>query len=101
MKVKNKLKDDKEKRDALKRPPKQNIIRPKMDNNKALRVMGFNSAREFMDVSMGLEPKKELDKRHFAQSMFIMKKSMKPVSTFLRSYLTSKVYILFNIFFFF
>ena len=80
MKVKNKLKEDKEKRDALKRPAKQNICRPKMDNNKALRVMGFNSAREFMDVSMGLEPKKELDKRHFAQSMFIMKKSMKPVS---------------------
>ena len=50
---------------------------PKMDTNKALSVMNFSSTREFMDKSLGLDPKKELDKRHFVVMMQILKKKKK------------------------
>ena len=50
---------------------------PKMDTNKALSVMNFSSTREFMDKSNGLDPKKELDKRHFVVMMQILKKKKK------------------------
>ena len=47
---------------------------PKMDTNKALSLMQFTSTREFADRSMGLDPKKELDKKHFTVMMNILKK---------------------------
>ena len=46
--------------------------RIKMDVNKALGIMNFSSTREFMDKSLGLDPKQELDKRHFKQTIAIM-----------------------------
>ena len=55
------------------------IVRPKMDLNRALRIMGYSSAREFMDTAKdeSKKPKEELDKKHFAQSMLLMKKKQK------------------------
>ena len=58
-----------------------------MDLNRALRIMGYASAREFMDTAKDetKEPKKELDKKHFAQSMVLMKKKMKGQEVSLKS----------------
>ena len=63
------------------------IVRPKMDLNRALRIMGYSSAREFMDTAKdeSKKPKEELDKKHFAQSMILMKKKMKGQEVSLKS----------------
>jgi len=53
---------------------KRRAGQPKMDTNKAMSVMNFSSTREFMDRSSGLDPKKELDKKHFDNMMKIVKR---------------------------
>ena len=73
------------------------IVRPKMDLNRALRIMGYSSAREFMDTAKDetKEPKKELDKKHFAQSMILMKKKMKGQEVSLKSCIIINYYLVF------
>lgn len=53
---------------------KRRAGQPKMDTNKAMSVMNFSSTREFMDRSSGMDPKKELDKKHFDNMMKIVKR---------------------------
>ena len=64
-----------------------------MDLNRALRIMGYASAREFMDTAKDetKEPKKELDKKHFAQSMLLMKKKMKGQEVSLKSCISNYI----------
>jgi len=55
------------------------IMRPKMDLNRALRVMGYTSSKEFLDTSKDptKNPKEELQKKHFVQSMALFQKKAK------------------------
>ena len=63
---------------------------PKMDTNKALSLMQFTSTREFADRSMGLDPKKELDKKHFTVMMNILKKKKNAVCNYFNN---SKIFL--------
>lgn len=55
------------------------IARPKMDLNRALRIMGYTSSKEFLDTSKDptKDPKQELQKKHFVQSMALFAKKTK------------------------
>ena len=51
----------------------------KMDLNRALRIMGYTTPRQFLDTSLGTkEPKKELQKKHSELSMALLQKKNKP-----------------------
>ena len=52
----------------------------KMDLNRALRIMGYTTPRQFLDTSLGTkEPKKELQKKHSELSMALLQKKTKDV----------------------
>ena len=49
-------------------------VKPKMDLNRALRIMGYTTPRQFLDTSQDptKEPKKELKNKHFELSMALL-----------------------------
>ena len=55
-------------------------VKPKMDLNRALRIMGYTTPRQFLDTSQDptKEPKKELKNKHFELSMALLQKKNKP-----------------------
>ena len=55
-------------------------VKPKMDLNRALRIMGYTTPRQFLDTSQDptKDPKKELQNKHFELSMALLQKKNKP-----------------------